>query len=72
MPPSYAGLLSLAILLILTYSIYNFIKGNIIWIVAIIIFIPAVLPAIKMIFKILLILFEFLVIKIKVWVKITF
>jgi len=49
----------------MAYSIYNFIKGNIVWIIAIILFFPAVLPAIKTILKILLIIFEFLILKIK-------
>ncbi|HPL01393.1 MAG: hypothetical protein PHH45_01170 [Patescibacteria group bacterium] len=66
MSPTYAGFLSLFVLLALAYSIYNFIKGNIIWIVAIIIFIPATIPALKTLLKILLIIFEFLIIKIKI------
>ena len=66
MSPTYAGFLSLFVLLSLAYSIYNFIKGNIIWIVAIVIFIPATIPALKTLLKILLIIFEFLIIKIKI------
>jgi len=66
MSPTYAGFLSLFVLLALAYSIYNFIKGNIIWIIAIIIFIPTTIPALKTLLKILLIIFEFLIIKIKI------
>jgi hypothetical protein len=66
MSPTYAVFLSLFILIALAYSIYNYIKGNIVWIIAIIVFIPGVLPALKTLLKILLIIFEFLIIKIKI------
>jgi hypothetical protein len=66
MSPTYAVFISLFILIALAYSIYNFIKGNVIWIIAIIIFIPATVPALKTLLKIFVIIFEFLIIKIKI------
>jgi hypothetical protein len=64
--PGYSGLLSLGILLLLAWAIYRFIKGNAIWIVLVIIFIPATWPALKSIGRLLLYILQFLLVRIKV------
>ena len=64
--PGYSGLISLAILLLLVFAIFRFIKGNFIWIALIIIFIPATWPALKSIARILFILLTFLISRIKI------
>ncbi|PIU24518.1 hypothetical protein COT12_00655 [Candidatus Berkelbacteria bacterium CG08_land_8_20_14_0_20_39_8] len=62
--PGYSGLISLAILLVLLWSFWHFIRGNFIWIILILIFIPAAWPAVKSIGRILLILGTFLILHI--------
>jgi len=63
--PGYSGLISFVILLLLLWSLWRFIKGNFIWIVLIIIFIPATWPALKSVGRVLLLLGEFLLVHIK-------
>jgi len=63
--PIYSGLISLGILLFLAWSLYRFIKGNFIWIILIIIFIPAAWPALKSLVRVVLIIFTFLITRIK-------
>jgi len=63
--PGYSGLIAILILLLLVWSLWRFIKGNFIWIILIIIFIPATWPALKSLGRMLLIIGEFLLIHIK-------
>jgi len=64
-PPGYSGLLSLVILALLAWALYKFIKGNFIWIILIIVFIPATWPALKGLGRIIFIIFTFLITRIK-------
>jgi len=63
--PGYSGLISLAVLAILAWSLYRFIKGNFVWIVLIIICIPATWPALKSLVRVILIISAFLIARIK-------
>lgn len=62
--PGYSGILSLAILSLFIWALYRFIKGNFIWFVIIIVFIPATWPALKSIGRALMIIGEFLLVRI--------
>jgi len=64
--PGYSALISVIILVLLLWSIYRFIKGNFIWIILVVIFIPATWPALKSIGRILFYVTQFLLVKIKV------
>ncbi|MCX6812755.1 MAG: hypothetical protein NTW79_04050 [Candidatus Berkelbacteria bacterium] len=63
--PGVSGLISLAILLLLAFSLWRFVKGNFIWIILVIIFIPATWPALKSIARILIFVSEFLILRVK-------
>jgi len=65
-PAGYSGLLSLAILALLIWALYRFIKGKFIWIILIIVFIPATWPALKSLGRVLLIIAEFLIARVKI------
>lgn len=63
--PGYSSLISLGILLVLGWAIWRFVRGNFIWVVGIVIFIPAAWPALKSIGRFLLIIATFLLIHLK-------
>ncbi|OIN89762.1 hypothetical protein CO019_01245 [Candidatus Berkelbacteria bacterium CG_4_9_14_0_2_um_filter_42_30] len=63
--PVYSGLISLGILLLFAWSLYRFIKGNSIWIILIIVCIPATWPTLKSLARIISIIFAFLITRIK-------
>ena len=63
--PGYSSLISLVILIILVWSLWRFIKGNFIWVVLVLFFVPAAWPALKSIGRVLEILGLFLIVHIK-------
>jgi len=64
-PAGYAALLSLAILALLVWALYRFVKGNFIWIILIVVFIPATWPALKSIGRALAYIAGFFLARIK-------
>jgi len=63
--PGYSSLIAIGILVLLVLAVLRFIKGNFIWVILILLFIPAAWPALKSIGRVLEIIGLFLLVHIK-------